>query len=299
MEFIKRNINIDFLEKRKTAFYFSMILIIISFVSLVFHGGPKLGLDFRGGTQINLHFDTPESAADIRNALSIIDLGTSEIKEIGSENDILITVEQSTGIADTTVYILREAFPDNNIIINESDEVGSRIGSELKNKSIISVILALFFLIIYISWRFEFKFAIGAITALVHDVLITIGVFSVMDKEITLPIVAALLTIVGYSLNDTIVVSDRIRENIKVLRKEKYPFIINRSLNQTLSRTIITSFTTLLVVIILYLFGSEIIKDFALALIIGVSIGTYSSLFVATPIVVLYHDWQEEKKKIK
>ena len=302
MEIIKRNIDIDFLGKRRFAFYLSLCLIAAGSLSLIAHAGPDFGLDFTGGTQVQLNFEQPVGIGDIRSALSTINLGESEIKQFGSPNEILITTRQMENVADVSDSVtvaLRREFFDNTIVISRTESVGPRIGPELKNKAVLSISLALLFLIIYISWRFEFKFALGAITALVHDVFITIGFFSMFNKEITLPIVAALLTIVGYSLNDTIVVSDRIRENLKLLRRENFHTIINRSLNQTLSRTIITSVTTLMVVVILYLFGSEIIKDFAFALIIGVTIGTYSSLFVATPIVVAYNDWQEQKKKLR
>jgi len=300
MELIKRDINIDFLGKRKQAYFFSMLLIAIGLISLIAHGGPKFGLDFTGGAQVEINFEQPESIGDIRDALSSIDLGTSEIKPFGSPDEILITtkqMEEITHVADTLTIVLQKYFPNNTIVITRSETVGPRIGEELRNKAVLSIGIALLLLIIYISWRFEFKFAIGAIVALIHDVFITIGAFSVFDKEITLPIVASLLTIVGYSLNDTIVVSDRIRENLKLLRREAFNIIINRSLNQTLSRTIITSLTTLVVVVILYISGSEIIKDFSFALIIGVSIGTYSSIFVAIPIVVAYNEWQERKKR--
>jgi len=300
MELIKQDISIDFLSKRKTAVYFSIFLIVIGLISLIVHKGPNFGLDFTGGTQVQLNFEKPESVGNIRDALGTINLGTSEIKTFGNANEILITTEQkeeTTNFSENITTVLSQYFPDNTIIIDRIENVGARIGEELRNKAVFSIGLALLFLIIYISWRFEFKFAIGAIIALMHDVFITVGFFSIFNKEITLPIVAALLTIVGYSLNDTIVVSDRIRENLKLLRREAYHIIINRSLNQTLSRTIITSLTTLIVVIILYISGSEIIKDFAFALIIGVTIGTYSSVFVATPIVVAYNDWQERKKR--
>ncbi|KPK96191.1 preprotein translocase subunit SecF [bacterium SM23_31] len=300
MELIKQDINIDFLSKRKAAAYFSIFLIAVGLISLIAHGGPNFGLDFTGGTQVQLNFEKPESVGNIRDALGTINLGTSEIKTFGNANEILITTEQkeeTTNFSENITTVLSQYFPDNTIIIDRIENVGARIGEELRNKAVFSIGLALLFLIIYISWRFEFKFAIGAIIALMHDVFITVGFFSIFNKEITLPIVAALLTIVGYSLNDTIVVSDRIRENLKLLRREAYHIIINRSLNQTLSRTIITSLTTLIVVIILYISGSEIIKDFAFALIIGVTIGTYSSVFVATPIVVAYNDWQERKKR--
>ncbi|MCP4725889.1 MAG: protein translocase subunit SecF [bacterium] len=299
MELINKNVNIDFLGKRKQAMIVSASLILIGLISLIIHGGPNLGIEFKGGTQVQLKFATAESIGDIRDALGSANLGNSEIKGLDNQEDILITTEQQEDIAlvsENIATALRERFPSNTISIERIEAVGPKIGSELVANTLKAIGLALIFLVIYVSWRFEFKFALGAVSALVHDVIITVGLFSLLNREITLAIVAALLTIVGYSLNDTIVVSDRIRENLKLMRKEKFFDIINRSLNQTLSRTIITSLTTLIVVLILFIWGGEIIRDFALALIIGISIGTYSSIFVATPIVVKYHDWQESKK---
>jgi len=302
MEIIKRDINIDFLSKIKLAKIISGVMILAGLISLVIHKGPNLGIEFKGGTIVQLKFGTAEDLGDIRTALGSINLGTAEIKEFGTPFDILITTEIQDDIANVSSGIknaLDSQFPSNTITVERIDFVGPKIGSELVSSTIISIGLALIFLMIYISWRFEFKFALGAVVALVHDVVIVVGVFSILNKEITLAIVAALLTIVGYSLNDTIVVSDRIRENLKLLKRENFRYIINTSLNQTLSRTVITSVTTLLVVIILFIWGGEVIRDLALALIIGITVGTYSSIFVATPLVLAYHDWQENKKKGK
>lgn len=302
MEIIKHGTNIDFLGKRKQAFIFSAALLLIGLVAFIARGGFNLGLDFTGGAQVEVNFQEPVEISEIRAILGTINLGNSVIKEFGSPNEILIATEQIDeigNVSDAIMGALRQHFEGNTITLNRNESVGPRIGSELKKNAVYSVTVALFLLIIYISVRFQFMFAIAAIAALVHDVLITLGIFSVFDKEITLSIIAAILTIVGYSLNDTIVVSDRIRENLKLLRKESFNSIINRSLNQTLSRTVITSMTTLMVVVILYIYGGEILKNFAFALIIGVSIGTYSSIFIATPIVVSYHDWQENKKKLR
>ncbi len=302
MEFIKQDVNIDFLGKRQAGLYFSLIVIGIGLISLLMRGGPNFGLDFTGGTEMELHFENPIEIGTIRTALNSVNLGNSEIKTFGSPNEIIITTDllgELVNVSDMVLEVLQNEFSGNTISILSTESVGPRIGNELKNQAVIAIFLSLIFLIIFISWRFEFKFAIGAIAALVHDVLVTIGLFSLLNKEITLAIVAALLFIVGYSLNDTIVVSDRIRENLKLLRRENFHTVVNKSLNQTLSRTIITSVTTLMAVVIIFLLGSEIIKDFALALIIGVTIGTYSSIFVATPIVVSYHDQQESKKKMR
>ena len=198
-------------------------------------------------------------------------------------------LEEGENAALTMEQQLTEDFPNNPYDIRSVQEVGPKIGGELRRAAIMAVLISLLGILIYISWRFEFKFAVGAVAALFHDVLITVGVFSLLNFEISLAVVAAFLTIVGYSLNDTIVVYDRIRENTKVLRRENFTNIVNISLNQTLSRTVITSVTTLIVVLVLYLLGGEVIHDFSFALIIGVLIGTYSSIFVASPIVL---EWQ-------
>jgi preprotein translocase subunit SecF len=293
------NANIDFIGKRRAALGFSIGLILIGLGSLIIHKGPNYGIDFLGGTSVELRFERDISIAEIRSALSEKGFGNAEIKNFGAANEILIRVqEQETGteISDAIKAELTKSFPDNPYVVQLVEKVGPKIGAELRRAAVWAILIALLFILIYISWRFEFMFAVGAIVALFHDVLITLGVFSVLKFEITLAIIAAFLTIVGYSLNDTIVVFDRIRENLKVLRRETYESIINTSINQTLSRTILTSGTTLMVVIILYLFGGEVIHNFAFALIVGVVIGTYSSIFIASPIVVEWEKRRELKK---
>jgi len=293
MELIKQDISIDFLSKRKTAVYFSIFLIVIGLISLIVHKGPNFGLDFTGGTQVQLNFEKPESVGNIRDALGTINLGTSEIKTFGNANEILITTEQkeeTTNFSENITTVLSQYFPDNTIIIDRIENVGARIGEELRNKAVFSIGLALLFLIIYISWRFEFKFAVGAVAALTHDVLVTIGIFSLLNIEFDLKVVASILLIVGYSLNDTIVVYDRIRENMKILRKETHEGIINKSINEVLSRTVVTSLTTILVIVIIFLFGGEVLHNFAFALLIGIITGTYSSIYIASPIVSIWKD---------
>ena len=294
------NSNFNFIGKRKIARIFSTALILIGVGSLIIQGGPKLGIDFTGGTALRLQFEKGVSIGEVRSAIASLGIGNAEIKNFGDSADILIRVqEQETsgvGITHAIKAELSKVFPDNPYVERSKDSVGPKIGAELRTKTITSILIALVGMLIYITWRFEFKFAVGAIVALFHDVIITLGVFSILQLEITLPIIAAFLTIVGYSLNDTIVVFDRIRENLKVLRRDTYETIVNTSVNQSLTRTIITSLTTLIVVAILYFFGGSVIHNFAFALIVGVLIGTYSSIFVASPIVV---DWElrsQEKK---
>ncbi|TDI79429.1 MAG: protein translocase subunit SecF [Caldithrix sp.] len=294
------NSNFNFIGNRKKARIFSITLILIGLGSLIIQGGPKLGIDFTGGTSLGLQFEKGVLIGDIRSAIAGLGIGNAEIKNFGNSTDILIRVqEQETsgaGITDAIKAELSKVFPDNPFVERSKDSVGPKIGAELRKATVTSILLALVGMLIYITWRFEFKFAVAAIVALFHDVIITLGVFSILQLEITLPIIAAFLTIVGYSLNDTIVVFDRIRENLKVLRRDSYETIVNTSVNQSLTRTIVTSLTTLIVIVILYFFGGSVIHDFSFALIIGVLIGTYSSIFVASPIVV---DWElknQEKK---
>jgi len=293
MQFFQ-NLNIDFVGKRRIGYIFSGSLILLGILSLIVHKGPKYGIDFTGGTSLEVKFEQNISTADLRGSISDIGFGDAEIKQIGlaSENEFIIRVQKQEEGTEASTMIeeeLTKDFPDNHYDLRSAQEVGPKIGGELRRAALMAVLISLLGILIYISWRFEFKFAIGAVVALFHDVLITLGLFSLLQMEVSLVVVAAFLTIVGYSLNDTIVVFDRIRENQKIMRREALPGIINVSLNQTLSRTIITSITTLIVVLVLFIMGGEVVHSFAFALLIGVVIGTYSSLFVASPIVLEWH----------
>ena len=301
MQFIK-DTHIDFIGKRKIALTISIILILLGLVSLIIQGGPNLGIDFTGGTSLQLRFENEVDIGEIRNILSDIGLGSAEIKEFGVDNEILIRIQQqikNEDVSENVINELSEKLPDNKLEIRMNEAVGPRIGNELRRTTIWAILAALILILIYISWRFEFKFAVGAVAALFHDVLITLGVFSVLGLELSLAVIAAFLTIIGYSLNDTIVVFDRIRENLKILRREDYINIFNTSINQTLSRTILTSMTTFVVVIILFLFGGEVIHNFSFALVIGVIVGTYSSMFIASPVVVEWYLKKEKEKKVR
>jgi preprotein translocase SecF subunit len=303
-----QNTNIDFIGKRKTAFIISLALIIVGVVSLVINGGPKYGIDFNGGLQLELDL-TPvaEGAAEVdtqalRDLLEANGIAGTEIQNISSSTGrslVLIKAQSEENIGNKIIDLVKANFPENinnERLVRLQDEVGPRIGGELREKAIMAIVWALLGIIIYIWWRFEFSFGIAAVIALFHDVMITVGVFSILGFEINLPVVAALLTIVGYSLNDTIVVFDRIREDLKIYRRETYGNVINHSINETLSRTIITSLTTFLVVLSLYLFGGTVIHDFAFALLIGVVVGTYSSIFVASPLLVEYFNNQQKRQ---
>ena len=345
MQFIKSDINIDFVGKRKIAFIISLTMIFVSIASLLIHKGPRYGIDFAGGTLIQVKFNAPTSLKKIKSGLATIDLGKSSVQQFGdkSDNEYLIRTDMSvttTKGVSLKVQKALESSTGNEVKIRRVEMVGPQVGKDLREKALFAMFYALLFITIYISGRFELKwvlsavmagalmgavyllsifnvsvpylmaaalivtlslfwflelkYAMGAIVALIHDVTITIGIFSIFNIEFTLPIIAALLTIIGYSLNDTIIIFDRIRENLRKYQKETPELLINRSVNETLSRTILTSSTTLVVVVALFVLGGGIIHDFAFAMIVGVFIGTYSSIYVASPILLA---WQGRGRK--
>ena len=345
MQFLKPDININFTGKRKIAFLVSVVMILVSISSIIIHKGPKLGVDFAGGTLVQVKFFDPVVLDDIKSALYTVGLEKSSVQMFGDkkENEFLIrtdlTVMTSEGFSKKVEKALKSS-TGTDVEIRRVDMVGPQVGKDLREKALFAMFYALLFITIYISGRFELKwvlsgvvaaaligaiyffnlfnvsipfliatalvvtlilfwflnlkYAMGAIVALIHDVTVTVGLFSIFDKEFTLPIIAALLTIIGYSLNDTIIVFDRIRENLKKHHKKPLEFILNRSINETLSRTLLTSLTTLIVLITLFVLGGGIINDFAFAMIIGVLVGTYSSIYVASPILLA---WQGREKK--
>lgn len=297
MQLIKPDINLDFVGKRKLAFIISVVLILIGMASLLVKGGPDYGIDFAGGTLVQVQFKQATDAAAIKNALAGLELGSTVVQRFGdNQNEFLIRVEKTSaelkGLSNEIQTALETNYNKGDIDIRRVEMVGPQVGKDLRGKGLQAIFYAMLGILAYISWRFEFRFAVGAIIALVHDVLITLGAFSVFGKEIDLPIIAAFLAIIGYSLNDTIIVYDRIRENMGKYHKESFSFIVNRSINETLSRTLLTSGTTLLVVLALFILGGGVIHNFAFAMLVGVLIGTYSSIFVASPLLIL---WQDRK----
>ena len=300
MEIFKRVTEYDFMAKKTMAIVLSSAVILVGIISIITHGGLKYGIDFDGGTLVQLKFKTPPAIEDLRDGLKKIGLGDSTIQEFGSKNHILIRVEKSEEkleeIGTKVKNGLIGKFQADDILVERVEMVGPKVGKDLREKAILSIIYAIIGIVIYISWRFELQYAIAAIIALIHDVLVTMGAFSLADKEFTLVIVAAFLTIIGYSLNDTIVVFDRIRENMRRKGKTTLTDVINMSINQTLSRTILTSGTTLLVVVALFFRGGEIIHDFSFALIVGVAVGTYSSIFIASVFLVYWGNRTASKR---
>jgi len=341
MQFVKRNITIDFISKRKIGFVISILMIVISLTSLIIKHGPRFGIDFAGGTLIQVKFEKKVSIEEIKSCLESISFEKSSVQEFGGKNENEFLIKTASDAAADKNFIknlknLLKTTTDKKVEIRRVEMVGPQVGKDLREKALFAMFYALLFITIYISGRFELewiksgvmagalmisvyglslfnvsipfligaalivtlilfkflhlKYAMGAIAALIHDVAITVGIFSVFDKEFTLPIIAALLTIIGYSLNDTIIVFDRIRENFRKGQLRTTEQIINKSINETLSRTILTSLTTLLVLTSLFVFGGGIIHDFAFALIVGVVVGTYSSIFVASPILLAWHN---------
>ena len=305
MELIRPGINIDLVGKMRIACWASLVVIIISVLSLVFHGGPKLGIDFAGGTQIQVKFSQEATADGIRDSLRSMGLGNNVIQRFGykDNNEFLIKTERSSseleGLSDKITEALGATYGKENVDIRRVEVVGPKVGKDLRQKGLLAMLYAVIGILIYVTWRFELRYAVGAIVALIHDVIITVGIFSLLGKEFTLPIIAALLTIIGYSLNDTIVVYDRIRENIKGARKQPLKELINLSINQVLSRTVLTSVTTLLVVLALFFLGGAVIHDFAFAMLVGIVVGTYSSIFVASPTVLAWETVSPSKEKRK
>jgi preprotein translocase subunit SecF len=344
MEFIKPGINLNIIGKRYVALAFSAILILVSLGSLIIHRGPNYGIDFAGGTIIQIKCEKPVAIENFKVGLAALSLDGSAVQRFGEtmDNEFLVHTNQiltTDKEFSEQIKIEMEKSTGSGIEIRRIEMVGPQVGKDLQEKALFALFYTLLFITIYISGRFEqkwmisavmaaaligavffftlfnvsipfliavalivtlilfwqlrLKYAMGAVVALMHDVMITIGVFSILNIEFSLPIIAALLTIVGYSLNDTIIVYDRIRENIKRYNRLPLDEIINKSINETLSRTILTSATTLIVLVALFFLGGDIIHDFSLALIVGIAVGTYSSIYVASPILLMLQDGGE------
>lgn len=297
IQFIKPGTNINFIGIRKTAITISVALIVIGLLSVAIKGF-NYGIDFSGGTMVQLLFKEDVHIDKVRKGLTGINMGDSTIQHYGGSKEVIVrakaTPETLEDIGKKIKGALSSEFPNDGFEIRRVEMVGPKVGKDLREKALLSLLYAMLFMLVYIWWRFEFAFGLGGMIALMHDVLITVGVISITNTEFDLTIVAALLTIVGYSINDTIVVYDRIRENLKGMKRESYSDIVNRSINETLSRTILTSFTVFMVALILFLFGGEVINGFSLAMVVGVVAGTYSSIYIASPIVLF---WEERPSR--
>jgi len=302
MELIRPGININFVGKMKTFFYFSITVTILSIIFLIVRGGPNMGIDFAGGTSVQIKFHQATSIDKIRSSLKAINLENSIIQQVGAQGDheYLLRTELTTpdlkGLQDKIEEAMAVVYSKGSFDMRKIEMVGPKAGKDLRMKGLLALGFALLGMLIYITWRYEFRYALGGIIALVHDVIVTVAVFTIFHREFTLTVIAALLTIIGYSINDTVVVFDRIRENVKKNPKQNLGDVINASINQTLSRTILTSFTVFIVVIALYFFGGTVINDFAFVLLIGVVFGTYSSVFIASPLVLVWETYRPSKR---
>ena len=296
--------NINFVSKFRKANTVSIIVFILSII-LIFFKGLNYGIDFKGGTLIELRAENNINVSDIRDTLNAMNLGDINVKNFGNKSDFLIKVEQKNSNDNNLIPEIKKKLTENlnsKIDFRRVENVGPKVSAELLESSVIAISLALAAMLFYIWVRFEWQFSIGSIIALFHDVVITLGIFSFLSLEINLSIIAAVLTIVGYSMNDTVVIYDRIRENLLKYNKVSISDIANLSINETLARTIITSITTLLALFSIYILGGEILRGFSFAMILGVMIGTYSSIFVASPILkffkVSYKTLEKKEEKI-
>lgn len=292
IELIK-NPNMDFMGKKKYAFIISGILSLIGFFAVfqIANGNANLGVDFAGGTAVQIKFSQIVQLHDVRVALEQGGLKDFDLQDLPTENKVLIRVkkqeEKLGGFTESILQILGQRFAEKKPLVDSTTEIGPKVGSRLKQDALWAVLYAIIGILGYIALRFKFRFGIGATIATFHDVLAVLAVFYLMGKEINLILLSALLTIAGYSLTDTVVVFDRVRENLKKYLREPVETVVNRSINEVLSRTIVTSLTVFLSALALFLFGGEVLHDFSFAMLVGVVIGTFSSIFVASPIVIL------------
>jgi len=292
--------NINFIGFRKYSFILSAILVGIGIIALVqlVRGQANLGIDFAGGTAVQLKFEKPFQMDQARHILERNGFKDCELQQFTEGNKLLIQVKKTTAIplgkvADKIVAIFTKEFADNKFLIDSTTEIGPKVGKNLQHDALIAVVISAIGMIIYLAWRFEFSFGVAAAIATFHDVLTVLGVFFLLGKEVNLLLVTALLTLAGYSLTDTVVVYDRIRENLRLRPRDPLGEVMNRSINEVLSRTIVTTITVFLVCLSLFFFGGEVIHDFSFALLIGICVGTYSSVFVASPVV---YAWRKNKK---
>ncbi len=293
IEILKKT-NIDFMGKKYYAFAFSVILFLLGTTAVVqiVRGTANLGIDFTGGTAVQIKFEKRVDLSEVRKALEEGNLRDFDLQDIPAEKKVLIRVKKGEetlgGLSEKMISTLSARFSGQHLVVDSITEIGPKVGARLRKDAMWAVLAATAGLLIYIAFRFKFRFGIGATVAALHDVFAILGLFYVMNREINLVIISALLAVAGYSLTDTVVVFDRIRENLKTRLREPVEVVVNQSINEVLSRTIITAFTTILAAFALFFFGGEVIHDFSLAIIIGITVGTYSSIFVASPIVLLW-----------
>lgn len=302
MELIRPDTRFDFIGKKKFTVWVSTIVILLSLGSILYHGGLRYGVDFAGGILLQIKFSKAVDISEVRNAIEAMGSKDAVVQKFGGENEFLIRIEKSSedleAMSKTIQTSLQERFKGQTLEIRRAEVVGPKVGKDLKKKAIWATVLSFLAILIYVAIRFrQVSYGLGGIVALIHDIIITFGAISIFDLEFSLPLLAVILTIIGFSINDTIVIFDRVRENIKKMRKEKIETIFNVSINETLGRTILTSGTVMMVVLILFFFGGPVIHDFTSALIVGLISGTYSTVYIASPIVLLWHNHITLKRK--
>jgi preprotein translocase subunit SecF len=293
MELIRPDTRFDFIGKKKITIWVSTIAILLCLGSIFFHGGLRYGVDFAGGILIQIKFSKAVNISEVRNALEVMGSKETMVQAFGGENEFLIRVEKTSedleGVSKTIQISLQEQFKDKALEIRRAEVVGPKVGKDLKTKALWAVGLSFLGILIYVAWRFkEVAYGLGGIVALFHDVMVVYGAISIFNIEYSLNVLAVVLTVIGFSINDTIVIFDRVRENIKKMRKENLETIFNVSINETLGRTILTSGTVMMVVLILFFFGGPVIHDFTTALIVGLITGTYSTMYIASPVVLFW-----------
>jgi len=291
----KEKLSLDFMRIKNRAFVFSAIVIILGIASFAMKGREGFGVDFTGGCLHQLRFENSVDMNKVREGLRTLDLGGIPVQQFGGDRDIILKAPLKQGldlseIAENINQSIRSVYPQNPFRVMRTEIVGPAVGSELRNKSIKAALLAIICIALYVAFRFELFYAFGALVALVHDGIVVLGLCSLFGIEISLNVVAAVLTVLGYSINDTIVIFDRIREERKLQRKERFYDVINSSINRTLNRTVITSLTTMIVALCLFFFGGEVIHDFSFALFVGVITGTYSSIYIASGMLLVFQN---------
>jgi preprotein translocase subunit SecF len=302
MQLFRSGTHFDFIGKRKFTVWISAVAIFLSLGSILHHDGLRYGVDFAGGLLVQIKFAKPVDISEVRSTLDATGYKDANVQKFGGENEFLVRVEKSSedleAVSKSMQASLQERFKDKGLEIRRVEVVGPRVGKDLKTKAMWAVGLAFLGILIYVAFRFhEFGYGLGGIVALFHDVLVTFGAVSVFNIEFSLNVLAVILTIIGFSINDTIVIFDRVRENIKKMRKEKLLTIFNVSINETLERTILTTGTVMMVVLILFFFGGEVIHDFTIALLVGLITGTYSTVYIASPVVLLWEEHVTRRRR--
>lgn len=302
MQLFRSGTHFDFIGKKKFTLWISTIAILVSFGSILYHGGLRYGVDFAGGLLVQIKFAKPVDISEVRGTLDATGYKDANVQKFGGENEFLVRVEKTSedleAVSKSMQTSLQERFKDKGLEIRRVEVVGPRVGKDLKTKAMWAVGLAFLGILIYVAFRFhEFSFGLGGIVALFHDVIVTYGAVSIFNIEFSLNVLAVILTIIGFSINDTIVIFDRVRENVKKIRKENIVTIFNISINETLERTILTTGTVMMVVLILFFFAGEVIHDFTIALIVGLITGTYSTVYIASPVVLFWEQYVTKKRR--